>query len=568
MAHFFTEKKQIMYIILLLMIAFSFMCPSAYAQQTPQMTFAPADDTFEDSFADASEYIISQTSENTSAADTASAGDENKYTQDDTRRDETKKEEPKDEADERGAEPTQEPDFLSGRSADSLQEPSGDTFAATQEKEEESSPQVTDAPKITDAPTAAPTNAPTAAPQPTATAVPSPQVRFSRDFSGQYAEYGSYITLSYTVRNDGSLPVTDITVRDGLLGKIGGVDRLDPGEKKTFSASVKITETCTSAPSISYKYAGIGHTRYCSEKTIYLAKVDVSAQIEADKTNVSPGEYVTLRLRIKNEGNVNLYSLRIQEPMLGEIGSTARSLAPGEDFVVTRTVQMKSTAAFHFKVSGSSDTGEAFGMEAEEIGIIVTPAAAQIEMELKAQADREQLDVPGEVAFSLRLNNRCMLELRDVVLSEDSLGEIRRLEFVPAGEMPPITYSCYVAESGTYRFKAQVVDAVGDQLTVYSDPIFISVRSEQAQHSERPQPTQTDAAQSVIEMPDGSPYRMAEEVATFEKLIFWTLVLLIGVLLLWYVVSSVLRFFRRKRRRRRKKNKNKAMGKRFSGKSR
>ncbi len=558
MAQFFIEKKQLMYIIVLLLIALLFVCPSAYAQQTPEMTCAPTADFS----ADALEYIDFQTETDQIQTDrneesrTAQSSDNTALTAGSERN----------ASNEETDETEEESEKVSERSGGNEAPDEAPTETPTEVPTETQSPKPEQTPVMsTDAPQNAPTDTPTGTPKPTATPSPEPQVRFSRDFSGRYAEYGSYVTLSYTVRNDGVLPMTDITVRDGLLGKVGSLDQLDPGEKKTFSARVKVTQTCTSTPSISYEYADVQHTKYCSEKTIYLADVELEVDPSADKQKVSPGEYVTLRLRIVNRGNVNLYSLRVQEPMLGEIGSAVRLLEPGEECVVTRTVQMKSTASFHFLISGSSDTGSSFTMETEEIDVVVAPAAAQIEMKLSAQADRTRLDAPGEVCFSLKLNNQCVLELRDVLLSEETRGAVRTLAFVPSGEMPVIAHSCHVSESGVYRFMAQVVDAVGDQVTVYSEPIYIEVRGETVQQTASPEPVQTDAAHEVIEMPDGSPYRMAEEVATFEKLIVWTVLLLVGVLLLWYIVSNVRRFIRRRRRRRRRRNRNRASGRRAGG---
>lgn len=396
-----------------------------------------------------------------------------------------------------------------------------------------------------------PTHEPTAQPTAEPTDVPQADVSFSRDLSSRYAEVGTTVTLSYTVRNDGVLPVNDITVRDGLVGKVGSVDVLEPGQKKTFSARVKVTQTCTSSPVISYEYNGEKLSKRCSEKSIYLADVDIQVELKTDKKEVAPGEYVTLRLQISNKGNVHLYSMQVSEPVLGEIASSVSSLPPGEECVITRTVQMKSGADFCFTVSGRSDTGLPFTVQSNEIAVAVIPVAAQIDMQLSASADRTELSAPGEVRFSLRLNNRCPIELRNVTVLENTHGEVKNFAFVPTGEMPAVEQVYQVSESGVYQFKAQVADSVGDQVTVYSEPVYITVGDKPVEPTVEP-----SEMPQTIDIPDGIPYRMAAEVAAFEKLIFRTLLLLIGVLLLWYVVSKFRRLMRRIRRRRRSKGKN------------
>ena len=191
---------------------------------------------------------------------------------------------------------------------------------------------------------------PTALPEPTVKPTPTrqsePSVRFARNFSAQHAEKGDEITLSYTVRNEGTLSVRNIVVEDGLVGKVGTIERLDPGERRTISARVTVNQTCKSTPVMFYEYGGKTYSKRLAAQEIQLANVKMSVTLEADKKNVAPGEMVTLRLRVVNEGDVNLYGLRAVESMLGEMGSIVSVLPPGDECVVTRTVPMKSGATF------------------------------------------------------------------------------------------------------------------------------------------------------------------------------------------------------------------------------
>lgn len=390
--------------------------------------------------------------------------------------------------------------------------------------------------------------------EPDPTDVPEPVVRFTRDFSSAYAEYGNRVTLSYTVRNDGALPVEEIYVRDGLIGEVGYIERLEPGEKKTLSARARITESCTSTPEMTYTHAGQAYEATVASGRIALASVEVRAELDADKTNVAPGETVTLRLKIVNGGNVNLYGLRASEPALGDMGSLVNVLAPGDECAVTRTVQMKSAGTFQFSVTGSSDTGEAFTLQSNEMSVLVTPVAAEIRMTLRAQADRTELTEPGAVCFSLYLNNECSLELRDVTLAEETCGELRRLLFVPAGEMPVMTEEIEVKESGVYRFRAQVADSVGDRTTVYSEPIEITVSPTREAEATGEPAGATDAPQeTTIPVLDGAPYRMEENPATFERLMLGTSLLLLVILLTWYIATKWRRFVKRRRAKKRKR---------------
>ena len=412
-----------------------------------------------------------------------------------------------------------------------------------------------EAPRATLQPTVEPvlTSEPTKA---SPTRVPEPVVRFSRAFSSQHAETGDEITLSYTVRNEGSVTIRNIVVEDELVGKVGTIERLGAGERRTLIAKVTVKKACTSKPSMSYQYNGKTYSKRLAADEIRLADVEIRVELEADKSNVAPGELVTLRLRVRNQGNVNLYGLRAVEPMLGEVSGLVSVLAPGGECVVTRTVPMKSGAVFCFSVSGTSDTGAAFEVKSNEMSVVVTPVAAQIRLTLEAQADKTELDAAGEVTFSLYVDNDCSLELRNVLLSEQTQGEIRNLAFVPTGEMPPIQKTYQISESGTYRFMAQVTDSVGDQTTVYSEPIYIRVNGSQ---SAKVEPTQTPQASAVKDMRipliDGVSYRVPDDAATFEKLMTGTVLLLLVILMVWYAAARIREEKKRRRKRKKKKNK-------------
>ena len=401
---------------------------------------------------------------------------------------------------------------------------------------------------------------PAAEETPAPTDAPEPQIRFTRDFSSSYAEYGDQVTISYTVRNEGSVPAENIVITDGLVGEVGRIEQLAAGERKTMSVRVRMTETCTSTPGISYECGGKNYTDQRSSQRIYLAEVRVRVELSADSNNVAPGDMVTLRLNVVNEGNVNLYGLRAAEPVLGDLGSIVSTLPPGDECVITRTVQMKSANTFQFSITGSSDTGGEVSVQSNELSVLVTPVAAEILLSLRAEADRTELMGPGEVNFSLHVSNDCSLELRNVVLSEETGGKIRELLFVPTGEMPAITETRQVEKSGVYRFMAQVTDSVGDTLTVYSEPIEITVTEQGAEPSAQPTETEpVEPQESAIPVLDGSPYRMGEQPATFEKLMLGAAAAVLLVLIIWYLAATIRQKQqeRRRRARRKKQKKNK-----------
>lgn len=65
---------------------------------------------------------------------------------------------------------------------------------------------------------------------------------------GDYLSVGSEVDFTYTIKNEGDVPVENITVNDSILGVVPGspIPLLQPGETKTLETTELITETTTS----------------------------------------------------------------------------------------------------------------------------------------------------------------------------------------------------------------------------------------------------------------------------------------------------------------------------------
>lgn len=351
----------------------------------------------------------------------------------------------------------------------------------------------------------------------------SKPLKFSRELSDTYIGYGEYVTITYTVRNEGTTPLKNVVVADVLVGEVGSLDLLAAGEKRTFSARVAITEESVSSPYATYELNGAMDMVTREAETVHLADVQFTTLLEADKTNVAPGEVVTLRITLSNTGNIPLSRLRLKDSVLGDLGILLSELKAGQEYTVTKTVQIKSTTTFHFEVTGYNAGGTEEKFYSNELTVFATPVASDVRLSLTATPESDHLDAPGEVNFSLLLDNDGTLELRNVRLYEQTIGDIRTLLFVPVGEME-LTHTCQVEKSGTYVFAAEISDSVGDMLTVTSNPVEITVEG----ISETPEETAVpkDASSQI----DTAPYRLNQNSGLFYRLMLATsgLLLLMG----------------------------------------
>ena len=72
-----------------------------------------------------------------------------------------------------------------------------------------------------------------------------PEIEIVKTADDQTVLSGDNVVYSYTVTNTGNCILYDVTVTDDLLGYIGSIDSLNPGESYTFSKEATITAETT-----------------------------------------------------------------------------------------------------------------------------------------------------------------------------------------------------------------------------------------------------------------------------------------------------------------------------------
>lgn len=343
----------------------------------------------------------------------------------------------------------------------------------------------------------------------------NPKIEFSREISSLFVTQGSEVTLTYRIRNTGNVKLTDIKVTDELGGEVGSLSSLDVGKKKTFTQKVVIQEGQISQPKVSYSYEG-GEKTY-SEKLksseIALAREELVLELSASSTSVTPGETINLSLRLINNGNVSYSKLRISDPVLGDLGSLANDLKAGQEYVFSKEVPIKSSTSFQFHVSGRCATNKEISYKSNICTVsVLNEDQSGIHLRLEAETTSQSISGPGPVTFTLHLYNEGDLDIRDVMLSEQSNGDIKRMAVLAPGETQ-LEQTYQLTQSGTFVFVAQVSDGQGGSLTVLSNPIEIEVGSGEAAvvaspDADAPPPTQAE----------GSALKLPENPETFRNM--------------------------------------------------
>ncbi|MBQ6636326.1 MAG: InlB B-repeat-containing protein, partial [Lachnospiraceae bacterium] len=165
---------------------------------------------------------------------------------------------------------------------------------------------------------------------------------------------GATIEYKITVKNDGNLTITDITVTDELTGDEWTLDSLKPGESKDYTASYTVTEADVLAGEVLNVATAKGTSpdpdepdvpvdpgkdpEPTEEKKGHLTVEKVTTS-ETPEKGYALGETIEYKITVKNDGNLTITDITVTDELTGDEWKLA-SLEPGEskDYVARHTV--------------------------------------------------------------------------------------------------------------------------------------------------------------------------------------------------------------------------------------
>ena len=114
-----------------------------------------------------------------------------------------------------------------------------------------------------------------------------PEIEIVKTVDNQTVLSDDNVVYSYTVTNTGNCTLYDVTVTDDLLGYIGSIDSLDPGESYTFSKETTITADTTNIGTVvAYDELGgpDGRVEDSDDETVITMKGEPETPLETPIT--------------------------------------------------------------------------------------------------------------------------------------------------------------------------------------------------------------------------------------------------------------------------------------------
>ncbi len=343
---------------------------------------------------------------------------------------------------------------------------------------------------------------------------------FGREFSSEYAAYGDYVTLRYTVRNTLDESLTAVTVSDPLVGVAGYAETLAPGESRAFTARVRVTADCLSTPALSYTLGGDTLTIAAPQKGVTLENVVLSAALTEETTEGGS----MLVLTVTNQGNAPVYGVKAIDQTLGDMGAAISVLNPRESARLERAL---TSAGSHLcRVSAKSAGGQVLEIDSNALDAQDTQSVSEEGgVTLSAALDE------GRVLVNIDNGTNTLYE--NLTLTEKSSDEMRTVLFLPVQSRTQLVWAA--GEAGdTLAFEL----ALPDGETAFAEPLTLETVPE----------TESNPLDAI---PDGVSFRMADNPQTYQGMMLGAGLVLLALGAGTWLIAAVRR--RRERRRRLKK---------------
>ncbi|MEG0834459.1 MAG: hypothetical protein RR413_03345 [Christensenellaceae bacterium] len=260
------------------------------------------------------------------------------------------------------------------------------------------------------------------------------------------AKSGDKVKFTFKFKNEGNVKIDNAYLKAPPLkggDQLGDNFSLEPGETVTKTWAEPLTKDTTVNAVITYAVNG---TQKTYEFEPVGVKVDAAAaaggmsvSATADKQTVAAGESVNFTVNVQNTGTSDLKDLVVVDPSGTKLSMSETSLAKGASATGTASVAIAQTSNIAFNATAKDAAGNNINVQSNAVAITTgdaqptasasAPATVDPKTVMKIDLDlsTNKLQKPGEVDFSIKLVNLSGQELKDVVVSEKTLGVIGTL---------------------------------------------------------------------------------------------------------------------------------------------
>ena len=329
-----------------------------------------------------------------------------------------------------------------------------------------------------------------------------PQLSFKRTVDKTAVAAGETVTLTYIIKNVGSVTLENVEVYDDMpgVGVVGTADVLFAGDMREFTKQVKVTADMKSQPYCSYTtQSGNGSSRLMLDSmNIVVSNPKLSVTLKSDVTAINSGESVTLVCSVINEGNITFTNATIYDEALGVIIENA-PIEMGKAYSWNKLIKPVASQNYMFTVKAADAYGQVYTATSNIVTVEVNGLNADAgadALEVSVTPNTKELSQPGEITFNILLRNTGTMDATGVTIYDKDGNMLEQINALPPGDkMLPVVMN--IGKTGEYYFTVDATLASGTRVQYVTVPMNIAVGN--ATTSQEPLCT------TVIETPAPTP---------------------------------------------------------------
>lgn len=301
------------------------------------------------------------------------------------------------------------------------------------------------------------------------------QVEISRSITPSMARNGQKVSVIYTVKNTGTVDVTDVTIKEAsAISKTNGkIDLVKAGEQETYTFTVAMAKKdLTSSANVTYKAGGKTYTETIGKQVIKYGDVKLNATLTADKKGGMAGDTVKLTLKLKNTGKSDYENVTVTDPTLGTL-FTGLTVKAGETLTEEKEITISKSASYQFTVTGTS-SGNTIETATDRITVTAVEPGKAVTLAVSAEVDKPIIYIlPDVVKFTVSVTNTSSVDAANVSVAASDVT-LYTFDSIPAGETRSFVRDVRVEMAGNFRFDASVTNQLEETDTFHSGLIRIT----------------------------------------------------------------------------------------------
>lgn len=346
--------------------------------------------------------------------------------------------------------------------------------------------------------------------EPISQSATNPQLQIERKIEpGPLVNQGDTVTISYTIKNTGSVDVMNITIADpGIIDEAVVHESLPAGESTVMQYSYTADATSkTTHAEITYQFKSGSET-----KTSKPVMADPASTIEADSPQlivelsadriVSKGDKVDLKYTITNKSEGTIEKIKITDKILNDIDSNL-TLQAGKSIEGTHPITVNDSQTYQFTVTGVDAEGNDVEYQSNQLTIQTAESAAlaagDLSLDLKIEADRDVIYYePTEVLFKVLLTNNGDTSAQNIVLYARDVA-LKTIDIIDPTETLEFIIPVNVSMAGIFQFEARMAGATQTSQTAKSNEYSIQYMMPPATPSPTPAPTLAPTPEPTVD---------------------------------------------------------------------